>query len=354
VDGERIAAQRIVLCTGSRPAVPPIPGLENLPFLTNETLFELREQPDRLLIVGAGSIGLEMAQAFARLGTEVQVLDVVDTLLPREDPDIAQPAHRMLDADGVRLLLGARISSARLEGSTYQLEVAVGDAAQTVQGDALLVAAGRRPNIADLGLEAAGVQVKPAGITVDRRLRTTASGVFAAGDVTGILPFTHAAAYQGRIAGRNALGRRDRASYRVVPWVTFTDPEIAHVGLTEPEARAKHRDVRTALLPYSAVDRAVIQREPRGLIKLITGRKPLLGHTGGGELLGAHIIGPGAGELIHEVVVAMQTRAFAGRLAQAIHAYPTMSLGVQQAVAQLFAAGRATAGEMREELTHEL
>jgi pyruvate/2-oxoglutarate dehydrogenase complex dihydrolipoamide dehydrogenase (E3) component len=135
--------------------------------------------------------------------------------------------------------------------------------------------------------------------------------------------------------------------------VTFTDPEIAHVGLTEPEARARQRDVRTALLPYSAVDRAVIQREPRGLIKLITGRKPLLGHAGGGELLGAHIIGPGAGQLIHEFVIAMRTRAFAGRLAQAIHAYPTMSLGVQQAVAQLFAAGRATAGEMRVELASE-
>jgi pyruvate/2-oxoglutarate dehydrogenase complex dihydrolipoamide dehydrogenase (E3) component len=215
VDRQRIAARRIVVCTGSGPAIPPIPGLEDLPFLTNETLFELREQPDRLLVIGAGSIGLEMAQAFARLGTEVQVLDVIDTLLPREDPDIARRAHRLLEADGVRLLLGARITSMRLDGATYELEVAIGDVTQTVEGHALLVAAGRRPNTADLVLEAAGVQVKPPGITVDDRLRTTAPGVFAAGDVTGILPFTHVAAYQGRIAGRNALGRPGRASYRV-------------------------------------------------------------------------------------------------------------------------------------------
>jgi pyruvate/2-oxoglutarate dehydrogenase complex dihydrolipoamide dehydrogenase (E3) component len=353
VDGERIAAGRFVICTGSRPAVPPIPGLADLPFLTNETLFDLREQPPRLLLVGAGSVGLEMAQAFARLGTRVEVLDVLDRILPAEDPDIARRAQQLLDGDGIHLLLGARISSVRLQGSTYRVEVALAGSTRSVEADALLVAAGRRPNTDDLGLTTAGVRVTPAGIAVDDRLRTTAPGVFAAGDVTGILPFTHVAAYQGRIAGRNATGGRDRARYRVVPWVTFTDPEIAHVGLTEPEARSRHRDVRTALLPYSAVDRAVIRREPRGLIKLVTGRKPLLGHVGGGELLGAHLIGPGAGELIHECAVLMQTRAFAGRLAQAIHAYPTMSLGVQQAAAHLFATGRATAGELREDLRLE-
>lgn len=222
-----------------------------------------------------------------------------------------------------------------------------------VNGDALLVATGRRPNVEGLNLEELGVRMTKTGVDVDVRLRTSLPGVFAAGDVTGILPFTHAAAYQGRLAARNALGKGSSASYRVLPWVIFTDPEIAHVGLTEPEARRKHGDdVRVAALPFTAVDRAVITGEPEGLIKVITKGNPVIGHAGGGALLGAHIIGPGAGELIHEFVLAMQVRAFSGRLAQAVHAYPSMSLAVQQTAAQLFAAGRATAGEQRNDLSH--
>ena len=214
------------------------------------------------------------------------------------------------------------------------------------------MATGRRPNVDGLGLEEAGVRLSRQGVTVDAHLRTTLTGVYAAGDVTGILPFTHVAAYQGRLAARNALGKRSSASYRVVPWIIFTDPEIAHVGLTEPEAREKHgSDVHVASLPFTAVDRAVITADQEGMIKVITKGNPLIGHAGGGGVLGAHIVGPGAGELIHEFVVAMQVHAFSGRLAQAIHAYPALSIGVQQTVAQLFGAGRATAGEMRGELS---
>jgi len=176
-------------------------------------------------------------------------------------------------------------------------------------------------------------------------------GVFAAGDVPGILPFTHVAAYQGRLAAANALGKKRRASYRVVPWVIFTDPEIAHVGMTEPQAREEHGDsVRVATLPFTALDRAVIAGRARGLIKVITSEKPITGHVGGGSILGAHIIGAGAGELIHEFVIGMQVHAFAGRLAQAIHAYPASSIGVQQAVARRFERGGSTAGVKREDL----
>jgi pyruvate/2-oxoglutarate dehydrogenase complex dihydrolipoamide dehydrogenase (E3) component len=352
VDGETIRAERVVIATGSRPSVPPVPGLDAVPFLTNETLFALTAQPAHLLVLGAGPIGLEMAQAFARLGSAVDVIDVIPAYLPREDPDIAALSRRLLEKEGVRFTLGAKTTSVSHDGGGFTLALDVDGAARTVTGDALLVAAGRRPNVEGLNLEPVGVRMNRMGIEVDAHLRTSVPSVYAAGDVTGILPFTHAAAYQGRLAARNALGKGTSASYRVVPWVIFTDPEIAHVGLTEPEARAKHGDdVHVASLPFTAVDRAVIAGEPDGMIKVITKGKPLIGHAGGGALLGAHVLGPGAGELIHEFVVAMQVRAFSGRLAQAIHAYPSMSLAVQQAAAQLFATGRSTAGEMRTELS---
>lgn len=351
IDGHEVHTKAIVIATGSRPAVPPIRGLDSVLYLTNETVFALGDLPRRLLVIGAGSIGLELAQAFARLGSAVTVIDAAGELLAREDPDIAAEAGKAFQAEGVELMLGVAIDAVTHGDDGYRLELRQGEEELQLQGDAVLVATGRRPNVGSVGLDAAGVRATPQGVTVDRHLRTNRSGVFAAGDVTGVLPFTHVAAYQGRLAAGNALGRQHRATYRVVPWVTFTDPEIAHLGMTEPEARRAHGDdVRVATLPYSAIDRAVITGKTRGLIKVVTSSKPVLGHAGGGTILGAHIIGAGAGELIHEFVIGMQLRAFAGRLAQAVHAYPSMSMGVQQAVAQLFAAGRATAGEFRQGL----
>ncbi len=351
VGDEHVRAENVIVCTGSSPAIPVIDGLRDVPFLTNETIFGLREQPQRLLILGAGAVGLELAQAFVRLGTKVDVVDVETGLLPHEDPDITAVMRGILESEGVRLHLGARpVGVARVDDG---IELLVRDAAgeRRLVGDQLLVATGRVANTDGLGLEAVGVRLNEHGIAVDAHLRTSARGIFAAGDVTGTLPFTHVAAYQGRLAANNAFERQQAASYRVIPWVIFTDPEIAHVGMTEPEARLAHGEsVRVVTLPFTAVDRAVITRRPRGIIKVVTGGKPVLGHAGGGEILGAHIAGPGAGELIHEFVVGMQVRAFSGRLAQAIHAYPTMSVGVQQAVARLFEAGAATAGELREDL----
>ena len=288
VDGDRVRARRIVICTGSRPAVPPIDGLRDVPFLTNETLFDISLQPRRLVVLGAGPIGLEMAQAFARLGTDVVAVDVLPTLLPREDAEIAALARSILEEDGVGFQLGAAVERVEHAGGEYRLHITVDGAESLVTGDALLVATGRRPNVDGLGLEAAGIRVERSGVTVDSRMRTSLASVHAAGDVTGIMPFTHAAAYQGRIAGANAVGKRATADYRVVPWVIFTQPEVGHIGLTEAEARATHADVRTARLPFSAVDRAVIQGEPSGLVKVITGRKPVLRHSGGGEVLGRH------------------------------------------------------------------
>lgn len=352
IDGTAVLAARVLIATGSRPAIPPIPGLDAVPYLTNESLFALEKQPAHLLVLGAGPIGLEMAQAFAHLGTTVDVIDVVTEYLPHEDPTIASLSRRLLERDGVRFTLGAKTTGVTHDGSTFTMTLDVGGTARSISGDALLVATGRRPNVDGLGLEEVGVRVGREGVDVDAHLRTSVTSVYAAGDVTGILPFTHVAAYQGRLAARSALGKGTSASYRAVPWVIFTDPEIAHVGLTEPEARKRHGDdVHIATLPLTAVDRAVITGETGGIIKVITKGNPVIGHAGGGAILGAHIIGPGAGELIHEFVLAMQMHSFAARLVQAMHAYPSMSIGVQQAAAQLFAAGRATAGEMRAELS---
>ncbi|HEY6782792.1 MAG TPA: FAD-dependent oxidoreductase, partial [Candidatus Dormibacteraeota bacterium] len=351
VGDDRFTAARVVVCTGSRPAIPAIEGLDDVPHLTNETVFELRVQPRHLLVLGAGAVGLELAQAFVRLGTEVDVIEAAPSFLPREDPDIAALMREILESDGIRLHLAAQPLRAARNGRDIELTVRDGGGERALRGDRLLVATGRTPNVDGLGLDRVGVRVEEQGVAVDSHLRTSVSGIFAAGDVTGTLPFTHVAAYQGRLAAHNALGRQQAASYRVIPWVIFTEPEIAHVGLTEPEARRAHGDaVHVATLPFTAVDRALITQRPRGLIKVITSGRPLLGHAGGGTILGAHIAGPGAGELIHEFVIGMQVRAFAGRLAQAVHAYPSMSVGVQQAVARLFVGGRAAAGELREDL----
>ena len=351
VNGDRIRAERIILCTGSRPSLPPIDGLNDVPYLTNENLFELRRLPRHLLVLGAGATGLEMGQAFRRLGSEVTVIETQPNLLPQEDADIAAYARGLLEREGMRFVLGAQVERVSMDGENIVMQAVVDGERRTVQGDTLLVATGRRPNTENLGLETVGVTVGKQGIVVNEKLETTVEGIYAAGDVTGLYPFTHAVAYQGRIAANNATGKGGKANYRVVPWVIFTEPEIAHVGLTEAEARKRHGDeIHVVALPYTAIDRAVIERQPQGLIKVIVGKKPLIGYAlGEGEVVGAHLIGPLAGELVHEFAVSMQARTFSGRLAQALHAYPTMAMGVQEAVALLFPTGRATI-DLREDL----
>ncbi|MHB8719198.1 MAG: dihydrolipoyl dehydrogenase family protein [Candidatus Dormibacteria bacterium] len=350
VDGQPLSASAVIVCTGGTPAVPPIEGLREAEPHTNETIFGITELPRRLLVLGAGPIGLELAQAFHRLGSEVHVVDVAPALLPTEDAAIAAEASRILTEDGLHFHLDAQVSRVTRDPAGITLHRG-GDGEAPLRGDALLVATGRRPRTADLGLEELGVEVGPRGIAVDEHLRTAVPGIYAAGDVTGIMPFTHAAAYQGRVAATNAMGKSRKADHRVIPWAVFIDPPIAHVGLTEAQAREQFGgDVRVATLPMTAVDRAIIDGGTRGLIKVVVRGRPVIGHAGGGEIVGAHAIGLGAADLIHEFALAMQTRAFAGRLAQTVHAYPTLAMGVQQAVAQLFGAGRAAAGEMREEL----
>jgi pyruvate/2-oxoglutarate dehydrogenase complex dihydrolipoamide dehydrogenase (E3) component len=320
--------------------VPAGIGLESVPHLTNQTVFAIPALPARLAVLGGGPIGLELGQAFARLGSQVTVLHSGAQLLAREDPEVGALVAGLLADEGVAVHLEARATAVARDGGELAVSLAGPGGARALRADAVLVATGRRPRVAGLGLERLGVELTPGGgVRVDPRMRTSAPHVFAAGDVTGRLLFTHVAAYEGRIAGRNAAGGRHRADYRVVPWVTFLDPEVARVGLTEPQARRSRRNVEVVRLPMDRIDRPRILGERAGFIKIVTAGRPLIGRLGGGEVVGAHIVGPHAGEMLGEVVLAMQARLFAGRLAQAIHAYPTTSLGVQQAASLLV--GRA-------------
>jgi pyruvate/2-oxoglutarate dehydrogenase complex dihydrolipoamide dehydrogenase (E3) component len=337
VDGERVGGKTFVVATGSEPALPQLDGIDQVPYLTNRTIFELEQLPRRLLVLGGGATGLELAQAFRRFGSDVVVLEMLERLLPNEEPEAGQVLAEGLRGEGVELRLGLEAVAARSDAAGIVLSLE----REELRGDALLLAVGRRGSVTGLGLEPLGVQGDDGYISIDRRGRTSVANIFAAGDVTGGLQFTHVAAHEGRVAGLNAAGKRRKIDERVAPWVTFTDPEIAHVGLTEREARERHDGVEVVMYPMSRVDRARIEERPVGFVKLVTARRRLLRRVGGGELVGAQIVGPRAGELIQECALAMQTRCFAGRLTQTIHPYPAATLAVQQAAAQLFPLGRA-------------
>ncbi len=327
VNGDVLPTKRVVIATGSRPAIPPIDGLEQTGYLTHETILELDRQPQRLLVLGAGPIGLEFAQIFRRLGTEVIVVEMADAILPREDPELSERLREILKAEGIHIMVGHRAVSAARHGDTTELVLDRPDGTrERVSGDHLLVATGKQPHTANLGLEEAGVALDERGaVRVDDRLRTTASGVWAAGDVTGKLFFTHVADYQARLLVRNMFFPFPaRADYSRIPWATFTDPTLARVGLTEAEARARHGD-RIGVYRYSLtdLDRAVTDRAARGLVKLVTDAR--------GRLLGGHILASHGDSPIHEVALAMRAGVKIGGLSQMVHAYPTWPEGLRRA-----------------------
>ncbi len=291
--------------------------------------------PSSLAVLGGGSIGCELAQAFSRLGSTVTVIEGLDRILPREDPDASAVITEALCADGVTIRTAEvveRVAALDRKGAA-QLHLADGS---TVEAERLLVAVGRSGAIGGLGLDAVDIETARGFIATDGTLATTAKGVWAVGDVTGRRQFTHAADEMGRIAAANALGRsaRRRFSADAVPSVTFTDPEVAQVGSTE--ADAAEQGGRVAYLPMSEVDRAIAAQETFGFVKLIAGPRRLLRNAGGGRVLGATIVASRAGEMIHEPALAMRTGMFTGRLAQTVHAYPTWSVAVRQAAAQFF------------------
>jgi len=334
--GRLLRPRGFVIATGSRPAVPAVPGLAEAGYLTNETVFGLGELPARLAVLGGGAVGCELAQAFARLGSQVTIVEAASRLLPAADPAASAVIEEVFRAGGISVRTAAAAAGVKRGDHGVTLCLASGE---ELEADRLLVAAGRRPAAGPTGLENAGVRVDERGYVVtDRHLATTAAGVYAAGDVTGRMPFTHAAFTMGRLAARNALRSRwsppGSFDTRAIPWVVFTDPEVAQVGLAEPQAAAQHAGARVAYLPMAEADRAVTAGRTEGFVKIIAGRRRILGHTGGGRVLGATIVAARAGEMIHEPALAMRTAMFAGRLAQTVHAYPTWSLAVQQAAAQ--------------------
>jgi pyruvate/2-oxoglutarate dehydrogenase complex dihydrolipoamide dehydrogenase (E3) component len=330
VNGHAISARAFLVCTGSHAATPDLAGLAGIPYHTNDTIFGLRTLPATLTIVGGGPVGVELGQAFARLGSRVTITQRAARLLPHEEPETSEVIQRRLAAEGVTLLLGTRAEAvARRDGAIIVTARAADGAVLEVAGEQLLLATGRAPNVAGLGLEAAGVAFTGAtGIRVDARLCATNHRVFAAGDVTGPPYFTHAAAQQSLAAVRAAVTPFGRAlDVRALPWAIFSDPEVARVGLTEAEARARFgAGVQAYTMPFSAVDRADTDEAGEGFVKLIATRQ--------GELLGAHLVGANAGEYINELALAMRHRLDLGRLASTTHVYPTMALAIQQAAAR--------------------
>lgn len=313
--GHVITARRFVISTGSTAAAPPIPGLSETPYYTNESIFELKERPNHLVVVGGGPIGVELAQAFRRLGAEVTLIEKFG-ILAKDEPEAVAVVREALIREGVKLHERTGIEAVAREngGVTVRLE-----GGKTISGNHLLIAAGRKPSIDGLGLEAAGVDFTPKGITVDARLRTSNSRVFAIGDCAGGPQFTHVAGYHAGIVIRSALFGMfwTKTDYSALPWVTYSDPELAHVGLTEADAKAAGHEVQILTWSFRENDRARAERRTEGHAKIVLGRK--------GKILGATIVGPHAGELILPWGLAISAKLPIGKIASLIAPYPTLS-----------------------------
>ena len=326
----KIRARRIVVATGSRAGVPPIPGLDKTPFLTNETIFERRQAPEHLIVIGGGPIGAELAQAHRRLGSKVTMLEMF-TILAKDDPELVDILRARLKGEGIDIREGIKIEKVAKKGKSVAVTITEGGKRLVIEGSHILVAAGRRANIESLELETAGVDYTKAGITVDRRLRSSNRRVYAIGDVAGGPQFTHIAGYHAGIVIRNILFRLPaKVDYKAMPWVTFTDPELAHVGMSETEAREAHGNIRILRWPFSENDRAQAERDTDGLLKAVT--------TKNGRVLGASILGAHAGELILPWVMAVSGGMKASKLAGLIAPYPTRSEVTKRAGGSLYTA----------------
>lgn len=338
LDGEVLTGRRFLIATGSRPAVPPIDGIERVDYLTNETALRMETLPESMIVVGGGPIGLELGQTFHRLGCDVSVIETLPCILPKEDEEIACLAHEQLEEDGLTIHTEVRANRVEQDDGAITVHTETNDRQTTLRAESLLMATGRRPNLEGLDLEAAGVEHEKSGIPVDRTMRSSQSHIYAVGDVTGLYPFTHVAEYQAGIVVGNIMAApvpfyRRKADYDVVPWCTFTDPEVARVGLTEEEAVEQHGEdgVRVDRFSFEDQDRAVIEAKNRGMVKLVYRKKWL-----GVELVGAHIVGPSAGEIIHEYVLAMNNGVPPSGISGTIHVYPTVSQAVKRGVDQYF------------------
>lgn len=338
VDGSRVlAARAILVCTGSRPVEPAIDGLRAAGFLTSENVFALERAPASVVMIGGGPIAIEMAQGFNRLGIRTTVLQKGPGILPRDEPELVRVLQGRLSEEGVELCLDVdteRVTAGPGGKTVHGTQAGV---ARTWNAQELLVAVGRRPNVDGLGLDALGVETGPKGIVVDDRLRTSVATVYAAGDVAGRNLFTHSAGYEAVRAVRDALlpgrGRADA----VVPWCTFTDPELAHVGMTAAEAaEAQGGHIRVWRHQLAHSDRARADGADEGAIVVVTDRRR--------RILGAHVLAPAAGELVHELALALNRKLRLEQLASMVHVYPTLATGVAQLAAEAAFEGAARFG----------
>jgi pyruvate/2-oxoglutarate dehydrogenase complex dihydrolipoamide dehydrogenase (E3) component len=329
-NGTRVRARRFVVATGSSLAVPPIPGLADVPFLTNETIFGLRERPDHLIVVGGGAIGLEMAQAHRQLGAKVTVLEAMQIMGP-DDRELVAVVRARLEAEGIEIREGAKVVAVKSGAAGITVSCAYADREFEVTGSHILVAAGRLPNLSSLNLDAAGIVHDRRGIEVDARLRTTNKRVFAVGDVAGKYQFTHIAGYHAGVVIRNILFRLPaKLNYDAVPWVTYTDPELANVGMSEAAAREVHGDaVRVVTASFEENDRARTERRTEGFVKAVVGPK--------GRILGAGIVAAQAGELIQPWILAISQKMKIGAMAQVIAPYPTLGEANKRAAGAYYA-----------------
>ena len=328
VNGQRLRAKNFVIATGSRAVIPKIEGIDQVRYFTNETIFdELKAKPESMIVLGGGPIGCELTQTFCRLGTQVTMIQRGDQLLAREDRDVAEFLERRLIDEGVRIIKNVDARSvATTDAGKIALEFLDRQpgrlAERTFFADALLIAIGRNPNLQSLDLKSAGVDVNERGVRVNDYLQTSQRDIYAVGDVIGPFLFTHMADAQARVVVRNIVAPfqflRQKMDYSVVPWCTYVDPEVAHVGLCEKEARQENVDYDLFVVPLQDVDRAVVESEDAGFAKILT-------RKGSDKILGATIIAPHAGDLLHEFVLAMKAGVGLGTIASTIHAYPTFA-----------------------------
>jgi pyruvate/2-oxoglutarate dehydrogenase complex dihydrolipoamide dehydrogenase (E3) component len=326
VDGARLTATHFVIATGTRPLVLPIPGLADVPYFTNETIFdEMSTRPESMLILGGGPIGCEFAQVMARVGVKVTLVELLPRLLPRDDPEASAIMTERFREEGIEVLTGTKAVQFEKKDGKILTYLESGEEKQKLMTEALLVATGRRPNTEGLGLEQAGVEYDRKGVKADATLTTSQPHIFACGDIVGPYQFTHTADYQARIVVRNILipWKRAKASYTWVPWVTYTDPEVAQVGLTEEEAKKKGISYSVYRFDWDGLDRAITDNEETGFIKVLT-------PPGKDKILGATVVGVHGGDVLHELVVAGKHGVGLSQLSATIHAYPTLSQSVQR------------------------
>src|SRR5712692_7427628 len=342
LNDEEFTSRNTLIATGSRPVTPKVEGLQETGYLTNEDVFSLLNLPASIVVVGGGPIGVELGQSFRRLGASVTIIQGPDRIMPKEDPEVSAAVAAVLVDEGINIYTSARFVKASRNGDKKVVVAKQGDKMLSFEADEILLALGRQPNIEDLNLEAASIKYDNKGIKVDDYLQTSASNVLAIGDVIGGYLFTHVAAYQAGIAVRNALvpvGKK-KVDYRVVPWCTFTDPEAARVGLTPDEAEKKYKQVRIVKLPCTDIDRAQTEGQTVGFIKLVlTSKKD--------EIVGAHMVGARAGEMLGEMALAMQNNLTLNDILSTIHAYPTMNTGIQQACFEAYLESTAAANNRR-------